>query len=173
MIQSTQPDTGFTINRRSVGIGLLVSSVLALFLGGTYGWRQAALFLVGVGAGLVLYHAAFGFTSAWRRMIVDKRGAGLRAQMIMLAATVLVFLPLINGGEIWGQSLRGNVSPLGLSVVVGAFLFGLGMQMGGGCASGTLFTVGGGSVRMVFTLLAFIVGSVLGAWHLPGWQPRP
>lgn len=173
VIQSTQPDTGFTINRRSVGIGLLVSLVLALFLGGTYGWRQAALFLVGVGAGLVLYHAAFGFTSAWRRMIVDKRGAGLRAQMIMLAATVLIFLPLINGGELWGQSLRGNVSPLGLSVVVGAFLFGLGMQMGGGCASGTLFTVGGGSVRMMFTLLAFIVGSVLGAWHLPGWQQAP
>jgi uncharacterized protein len=57
--------------------------------------------------------------------------------------------------------------------VVGAFLFGVGMQLGGGCASGTLFTVGGGSVRMVVTLLAFIAGSVIGAWHWPLWQQAP
>ena len=37
--------------------------------------RQAALFLVGCAAGLVLYHAAFGFTSAWRVFISDRRGA--------------------------------------------------------------------------------------------------
>jgi uncharacterized membrane protein YedE/YeeE len=30
------------------------------------------------------------------------------------------------------------VSPVGISVVVGAFMFGVGMQLGGGCASGTL-----------------------------------
>lgn len=47
------------------------------------------------------------------------------------------------------------------------------MQLGGGCASGTLFTVGGGSVRMIVTLLAFIAGSVLGAWHWPVWQAAP
>jgi uncharacterized membrane protein YedE/YeeE len=47
------------------------------------------------------------------------------------------------------------------------------MQLGGGCASGTLFTVGGGSVRMIVTLLAFIAGSVLGAWHWPNWQGAP
>jgi uncharacterized membrane protein YedE/YeeE len=30
-------------------------------------------------------------------------------------------------------------------MVFGAFLFGIGMQLAGGCASGTLFTVGGGA----------------------------
>ena len=33
-----------------------------------------------------------------------------------------------------------------------SFIFGMGMQLGGGCGSGTLFTVGGGSTRMVITL---------------------
>jgi hypothetical protein len=36
-----------------------------------------------------------------------------------------------------------------VSVIVGATMFGLGMQLGGGCGSGTLFTVGGGSARMI------------------------
>ena len=34
----------------------------------------------GAALGLVLYHAAFGFTSAWRVFIADRRGEGLRAQ---------------------------------------------------------------------------------------------
>ena len=81
-----------------------------------------------------------------------------------------MFLPLIGDGQLWGTELRGNIQPLSVSVAAGAFLFGMGMQVGGGCASGTLFTVGGGSVRMVVTLVAFIVGSVLGALHRPLWE---
>ncbi len=137
------------------------------------GWRQSVLFLVGALAGVVLYHAAFGFTSSWRVFISDRRGAGLRAQMLMLAVTCLVFFPLLASGTLFGQPLRGSVSPAGLPVVAGAFLFGLGMQLGGGCASGTLFTVGGGSIRMVLTLLFFIVGSVIGTAHTAWWGTLP
>lgn len=150
--------------------GLAVAVVLALYLLQAFGWRQAALFLVGTGAGVVLYHAAFGFTSAWRNAVHTRRTAGLRSQLVMLAVTALVFLPLLAQGELWGTELNGAVRPLSLSVVAGAFLFGLGMQLGSGCASGTLFTVGGGSARMVVTLAAFIAGSVLGAYHRPAWD---
>lgn len=158
------------MNRRPVGIGVIAGIVLAVYLAQSFGWRQGALFVVGFGAGIVLYHAAFGFTSAWRRAIQSGRSAGLRAQLLMLAVTALVFLPLIADGQLWGMELRGNVRPLSLSVAAGAFLFGIGMQLGGGCASGTLFTVGGGSVRMVATLAAFIAGSALGAFHRPAWE---
>lgn len=158
------------MNRLPVGIGAIAAIVLAVYLAQSFGWRQGALFVVGFGAGIVLYHAAFGFTSAWRRAIQSGRSAGLRAQLLMLAVTALVFLPLIADGQLWGMELRGNVRPLSLSVAAGAFLFGIGMQLGGGCASGTLFTVGGGSVRMVATLAAFIAGSALGAFHRPAWE---
>src|SRR5579862_6517779 len=66
----------------------------ALYLNAAISWRQSALFLIGVAAGIILYHAAFGFTSAWRMFIAHGRGAGLRAQMLMLAATTIVFFPL-------------------------------------------------------------------------------
>src|SRR3546814_3120697 len=47
------------------------------------------------------------------------------------------------------------------------------MQLAGGCASGTLYTVGGGSTKMVFTLAFFMLGSLIGAAHLPWWLAAP
>ncbi len=117
----------------------VIATALTLFAGGTFylsqavHGRQAALFAVGGVLGLLLYHAAFGFTSSWRIFIADRRGAGLRAQMLMLAAACLLFFPVLaSGTPIFTDAVRGNVSPLALSVVVGAFLFGVGMQLGGG-----------------------------------------
>ena len=135
--------------------------------------RQLALFAVGTFAGLVLYHAAFGFTSSFRVLISDRRGAGLRAQMLMLAATCLVFFPLLAAGSAFGQPMRGSVSPAGVAVLAGAFIFGIGMQLGGGCASGTLYSAGGGSTRMLVVLAAFIAGSVIGTAHVPWWSGLP
>ncbi|HLN23737.1 MAG TPA: YeeE/YedE family protein, partial [Patescibacteria group bacterium] len=67
----------------------------------------------------------------------------------------------------------GEIGAVGYSMVLGAFLFGIGMQLGGGCASGTLYTVGGGSTRMVVTLAGFIAGSAIGVYHLPLWKTLP
>jgi uncharacterized membrane protein YedE/YeeE len=162
-----------SFNLGPAGIALALIAIGAAYLTAAVTWRQGALFLVGAGAGVALYHAAFGFTSSWRVMIREGRGAGLRAQMLMLAVTCAVFLPLLAHGHVFGQQVRGAVAPVGVSVLAGAFLFGIGMQLGGGCASGTLYTVGGGSVRMLTTLAAFIAGSVIGARHMPFWQSTP
>lgn len=160
-------------NNRIVGIGTVISILMLLYLNDTYGWRQSALFGVGLAAGLILYHAAFGFTAAWREVVQTGRGSGLRAQMVMLGVTVLVFTPLLAQGEFLGTNLSGFVAPLNLAVLCGAFMFGVGMQLGGGCASGTLFTAGGGNARMLITLAAFIVGSVIGTWQWHLWLDVP
>jgi uncharacterized membrane protein YedE/YeeE len=85
----------------------------------------------------------------------------------------MVFFPLLASGSLFGQPLRGSIAPAGLSVLAGAFIFGIGMQLGGGCASGTLYTAGGGNTRMLVTLLAFIAGSVIGTAHAAWWQSLP
>ena len=135
--------------------------------------RRAALLLIGGGLGVALYHAAFGFTGGWRAFVADRRGAALRGQMLLLAIATLIMLPILAGGSFFGKPVSGAVAPVGLSVLVGAFLFGLGMQLGGGCGSGTLFTVGGGNTRMIVTLLFFVAGSVVGTAHLPWWLTQP
>jgi len=154
-------------------LALFVLIVGTLLLGASYGARHGALFLVGGALGLSLYHAAFGFTSAWRVFILEGRGRGLRVQMLLLGLAVLLFFPVLASGSLFGQEVKGFVSPVGTSVLVGAFLFGLGMQLGGGCASGTLFTAGGGNARMLVTLLFFIVGSVLATVHFDWWTSLP
>jgi hypothetical protein len=168
-----EPRARPSFNSRPIVVSAGLIAIGAIYLGAVFGWRQGALLLVGAGAGVVLYHAAFGFTSAWRALVADGRGEGLRAQMLMLAVTSAIFLPAISAGQLFGQTVRGSVSPVGMSVAFGAFLFGIGMQLGGGCASGTLYTAGGGSVRMLVTLAAFVAGSVAGAWHMPLWQRAP
>lgn len=135
--------------------------------------RQAALFLIGSLMGLTLYHASFGFTGGWRRMVVDKRGHAMRAQMLMIGVAALAFVPLLTLGNPFGGPLAGATAPVGVSVLLGAAMFGLGMQLGGGCGSGTLFTVGGGSARMLVTLAFFIIGALLGTAHLPFWLTQP
>jgi uncharacterized protein len=160
----------------NTSVVILASAVLvagSLALAEAYSWRQGTLFLVGGALGVTLYHALFGFTSAWRVFIADGRGAGLRAQMLMLAAAAILFFPALGHGSAFGQPVHGEYGAVGVSLLVGAFMFGLGMQLGGGCASGTLYTVGGGNARMLVTLAFFIIGSALGAWHLPWWSALP
>ena len=154
-----------------------VATAILLFgaatLSATVSRSQGLLLLLGGALGLTLYHALFGFTSAWRVFIVARRGAGLRAQMVMLALATALFFPALAGGTLFGVPVHGELGAVGIGMLTGAFLFGLGMQLGGGCASGTLYTAGGGNTRMVVTLAAFIAGSTLGALHLPWWSALP
>ncbi|MGB6117674.1 MAG: YeeE/YedE family protein, partial [Mesorhizobium sp.] len=135
--------------------------------------RQATLFIIGAGLGAALYHGSFGFTGGWRRFVVERRGRAIRAQMLMIAVAAIAMIPLLAAGSVGGQQLVGAIAPVGVSVLIGAAMFGLGMQLGGGCGSGTLFTVGGGSARMLITLVFFIIGAVVGTAHLPWWLSLP
>ncbi|CAN7219489.1 YeeE/YedE family protein [Aminobacter sp. LjRoot7] len=153
-----------------VGLALILG---ALAISQAIDTRQAVLFAIGGLLGLTLYHASFGFTGGWRRFVVEKRGNAIRAQMLMIAVAAVVFIPLLSLGSFNGQALVGAFAPVGVSVLIGAAMFGLGMQLGGGCGSGTLFTVGGGSSRMLVTLIFFIVGAVIGTAHLPWWLALP
>ncbi len=153
---------------------LTLSALLAvsLFLQNEFQTRQALLFLIGAGLGATLLHAAFGFAGGWRRLIRERRSTSARAQILLLGVTSILFFPVL--GQLFsGISVQAAVAPVGLSVLIGAFVFGIGMQLGGGCGSGTLFTVGGGHVAMLITLVFFIVGSTIASAHLHWWLALP
>ncbi len=56
---------------------------------------------------------------------------------------------------------------------VGAADWRLGVQIAGGCASGTMFTLGGGSLRMALTLVAFCGGGFWATFDLAFWNTLP
>jgi uncharacterized membrane protein YedE/YeeE len=146
--------------------GLLVLAAGSLFLwqnGGNL--KYGVLFVIGAFLGIALYHAAFGFTAAYRNAFVRRDIAGVRAQVLMIGLAVLLFAPTLAGG------VSGALAPVGWEVAVGSFVFGVGMQLASGCGSGTLFTVGGGSTRMILTLVFFCAGAFLATlvWDWPAW----
>jgi uncharacterized membrane protein YedE/YeeE len=151
----------------------LVAAVVVAALTATGSGRLVLLGAIGLAMGLALYHAAFGFSHGYRVFLAEGRTAHVRAQILMLAAAVLLFLPALAVGEVLGRPVRGFVFPLGLGVVIGAFAFGIGMQIAGGCVSGTLYTAGGGSLRMWITLASAVAGATLAAFASPLWEGLP
>jgi hypothetical protein len=155
-------------------VTLCIAGILAisLLLQHEFALKQSLLFLIGIGFGICLMHALFGFSGGWRFIIRDRNSASVRAQILLLAICSIVFFPIL-GNVFPGISGNAAMGPVGISVLVGAFLFGIGMQLGGGCGSGTLYTVGWGHNDMLITLAFFIVGATIGSVHLPWWLELP
>ena len=170
-LQKTQ---SLNIDKPVILYGISVFLIFSYILISAIGDRHFYVFLIGVGLGLSLYQAAFGFTGGWRNFIEKRDSKSLRAQLIMLALAVVVFSIFINSKSfIYDGTMIGAIAPVGTSVVIGSFIFGLAMQLGGGCGSGTLFTAGSGNLKMVITLVFFIIGSLLGSYHFEFWTNLP
>src|SRR5579875_210399 len=136
-------------------------------------WHMPALVLVGAGIGATLLRTTFGFAGAFRAMVEWRDASGFRAHALMLLVASALMLPLLAMGKIGGVALHGGETAVGVGFAVGALLFGAGMQIGGGCASGTLFALGGGNAKLLGTLAGFVVGSALGAAHMGFWWSLP
>jgi uncharacterized membrane protein YedE/YeeE len=146
--------------------GLVITAALAgLAVTWLVGLRQGLLFLVGIGYGAVLAGVSFGFTTGWRVWIRERDPTGLLAQFLAIALAMVVSIPLIASHA----ELSGAVAPVAVSVVIGAFVFGLAMQIADGCGSGTLYKAGLGNGFSLAVLPGFIFGSFYGAAHLDRW----
>ncbi len=150
-----------------IGFGVLAVG-LVWVVGAQHGAQKAILLALGLGLGVALFHARFGFTSGWRQLVAVGNGAGVRAHAVLLGTTTTIAALLLGTGTgFFGSTPTPAAGSLGVALVVGAFLFGFGMQLGGACASGTLFAVGSGQSGILLTLGGFVTGSVLYAWAFP------
>lgn len=127
--------------------------------------RQAALFLVGIGLGAALAGCRFGFTTGWRQLVADRDPRGVTGQLLLLALAAALAMPLLGR---FGE-LQAALGPPSISLLVGAFVFGLTMQIADGCGSGTLYKAGMGVPLNLGILPVFAFGSFLGSLHLSSW----
>ena len=163
-----------SIDKPVLVYGLIFSIIFSYILFTSVGNRHLFVFLIGLGLGISLFQAAFGFTGGWRNFIEKRDSKSLRAQIIMLALAVIIFSFFINSKSFFYDGVMiGAIAPVGFSVLVGSFIFGFAMQLGGGCGSGTLFTAGSGNIKMVITLIFFIIGSLIGSYHFEFWANLP
>ena len=162
------------IDKPVLTYGIIFSILFSYILYTGVGDRHLYVFLIGLGLGISLFQAAFGFTGGWRNFIEKRDSKSLRAQIIMLGLAVLIFSFFINSKSFfYDGTMIGAIAPVGVSVLVGSFIFGFAMQLGGGCGSGTLFTAGSGNIKMVITLIFFIIGSLIGSYHFEFWANLP
>ena len=145
---------------------------LALIFLVFFGWllwtvsvRQAALFAIGLGLGAVLAGKRFGFTTGWRMLVEEKDASGVFGQLLLLALAAALAMPLLGHFP----ELTAALGPPSISLLVGAFVFGLCMQIADGCGSGTLYKAGMGIPMNTAILPMFAIGSFLGSLSLGWW----
>lgn len=123
----------------------------------------APLLAVALFTGAMFVWLDYGFTGGFRAFLARKDGGVLGAAFIVPAVAALVVIPVATTLDGYGRF----VAPVGLSLLIGAAIFGVGMQLTNGCGSGTLVAVGQGSRRMIVALPFFCLGGVLGSLALP------
>jgi uncharacterized protein len=127
--------------------------------------RQAVLFLVGIGYGVVLAGARFGFTTGWRNLVEHRDPRGVYGQLLLLALAAMLAMPLLGHFT----ELHAALGPPSVSLLVGAFVFGAAMQIADGCGSGTLYKAGVGVPLNMGILPLFAIGSFLGSVQMHDW----
>ncbi|MEU1802431.1 YeeE/YedE family protein [Streptomyces sp. NPDC019937] len=162
------------VRRVPLAVSGLLGVALTAYVWSAHGAKPGVLLLLGLGLGIALFHSRFGFTSAWRQLVAVGNGTGLRAHTLLLGTTATLFALLIGTGTgLFGSVPAPSAGPLGLGLLIGSFVFAVGMQLGGACASGTLFAVGSGQTSILLTLGGFIAGATLAAWQFDLWKDLP
>lgn len=149
-------------------IALIVIGVLLHNLTNGTAW----FFVTGLAFGYILQRSRFCFTASMRDPYLTGSTSLTRAVLIAFAITTIGFTAIKYGYYANGFSIPGMsyVVPISLATVVGAFMFGVGMVIAGGCASGTLMRVGEGFYMQVLSLIFFVIGSLWGAHDFGWWQ---
>lgn len=142
-----------------------VAAAFLLFLVWSVSVRQAALFAIGIGMGVVLAGRRFGFTTGWRQLVEQRDPTGVVGQLLLLALAAAMLMPLLARFP----ELHAALGPPSVALLLGAFVFGLTMQIADGCGSGTLYKAGLGMPLNMAILPLFALGSFLGSAHLHRW----
>jgi uncharacterized membrane protein YedE/YeeE len=103
--------------------------------------------------GYVLQRSRLCFNSAFRDLLLEKDNFVWKTGIFALALQMILFPLMAQFGLI-------KLAPPALNwvgVTLGALLFGLGMVLGGGCASGTTYRVGEGNTTSWFAALFFAI----------------
>ncbi len=129
----------------------------------------APALLLGMALGATLIWGRIGFAGAFRAWQTENRADGLARLFVFLGAGIVLHALAFGAFDATG----GFVAPAGLTVAIGAFVFGIGMQLANACGSGTLAALGAGSTRMLAVLPFFVAGAMLGTLNAEFWDVLP
>jgi uncharacterized membrane protein YedE/YeeE len=118
--------------------------------------RQAAraiIVIVGFGIGFVLHRSRFCLSRVFREPFMTAEGEMTKALMLAVALAVPVTAIMISKGII--DPYLAIPARFWLGSALGGVIFGIGMVFAGGCASGSLWRVGEGHLKLVVAVIFF------------------
>ena len=125
------------------------------------------LFL-GLCTGFVMHRSDYCMAGMFRDLFLFRSTAMIKTFVLFLA----ISLPLFELSSILGflELPFPKYGTPSLSNLLGGLLFGIGMVMAGGCAVGTLYKMGSGSIASMVGFTGMILGSILFAFLYPSWS---
>ncbi len=127
--------------------------------------QRAILVLAGFAIGFVLHRSRFCFSRVFREPFMTGEGEMTKAMILALALGAPVGAVLLAKGTI--DPYLAVPTRFWIGSLIGGLTFGIGMIFAGGCASGSLWRVGEGHLKLVVAVFFFgwagsITSGVLG-----------
>lgn len=151
-----------------VFIALCVIGIIFLITNETIGFYLFS----GIAFGFILQRSRFCFTASLRDPYLTGSTSLTKAVLVAFAIATLGFWAIKYGAFRSGLPIPGQgfIAPISLATIIGGLMFGIGMVISGGCASGTLMRVGEGFTMQVIAIIFFVVGSLWGAHDFEWWK---
>ena len=137
-----------------IGGAIIIAAVAAFYLYSLFEKTQiGGLLFFGLLIGLIMHRSRFCFVRAFRCPFMTGD-----AEMVRVVAMSLMIYGLGSAVIKWSYiqpDTMGVYQPFWLGSLLGGLIFGIGMLIAGGCASGTLWRIGEGHTKLVVTLIGF------------------
>lgn len=176
------------MNKKQIFSGFIISILMIIFaiVQSNRNYKLGLFLISGLAIGYLMQRSRFGFAGGIRKLYVTGESSLTKALLFLFSISLIVTAAIhygahVNGAEVAYRASEGvkiipgtqSVYPVNLATVFGGILFGIGMMLGGGCASGTLTDAGEGEARALIVLLFFITGSLWGAHNMSWWKSTP
>lgn len=135
----------------------------------------AFTWIIGIIIGITMQRSRFCFAASFRDPIMVGTTSLFRAVILGLMISTIgfgiyqyIFFSNLESYSI--MDIPGQIYPVGIHTVIGAIIFGIGMVIAGGCATGTLIRIGEGYLMQVIVFIGFIIGATLGGRSFGFWD---
>ncbi|MDU8925780.1 YeeE/YedE thiosulfate transporter family protein [Alisedimentitalea sp. MJ-SS2] len=142
-----------------IAIAVIWWGIAWLRQGDAYVGTLALMILTGFGIGFVMHRSRLCFARAIREPFMTAEGEMTKAMIVALVVGMLFGSVLLQKGTI--DPYVAISTRFWLGSLIGGLVFGVGMVLAGGCASGSLWRIGEGHLKLVVALFFFAwVGSI-------------
>jgi uncharacterized protein len=136
--------------------GLMIVISLLYYKANVYYMYLVAYIWFGIAYGMMLQYGRFCFASASRDLFAA--GVPRMAVGILIA---LIFFSVIQATLQATNMSTFHPAPFGIHTLLSGMIFGVGMVLAGGCASGSLYKIGEGNGTSILSILGISFGQAI------------